>query len=270
MSTKIEWAEETWSPITGCTKISPGCQNCYAERMAQRLKGRFGYPEDEPFRPGTWHDDRLDQPFSWRKPRLVFVCSMGDLFHDDVTVKMMELVMWTMLQANQHTYLLLTKRPELMRQFMVERSWEVRFKGAHGLYTLTGWPPRHIWLGVTAENQEQLNRRGRILMQIEAAKHFVSYEPALGPLDISPDGAPYFYYNDLTHGEPVWCGPDWFICGGESGGGARPMHPDWARQVRDQCKAAGVPFFMKQMSGRTKAERKAIPEDLMIQEYPNA
>jgi len=244
--THIEWADEVWSPVTGCTKISPGCKHCYAERMAKRLRGRFGYPKDEPFQV-TLHPERLIGPKKWKKPRMVFVCSMGDLFHEDVPFDFIHQVFNVMADCRGigHTFLVLTKRPKRMLRF---------FKSEDRLYI----PPKNVWLGVTAENQEQADKRIPILLQIPAKVRFVSVEPMLGPIDLLTDKYHWLEFDG------IYPGLDWVICGGESGPVARPMNPDQARELRDQCKAAGVPFFMKQIDKRTP-----IPDDLMIREFPN-
>lgn len=249
MPTKIEWATETWNPISGCTPVSEGCQNCYAKRMAQRLRGRFGYPPYpyDPFSP-TIHYDKIDQPLKWKKPRRVFVCSMGDLFHQGVEYHWQIATFSAMIRAaetgRQHTFLLLTKRPAEMQRFIKSRDYE---RLRHNK------PTDHIWLGVTAENQKRADERIPVLLQIPAAKRFVSIEPMLGPVDLG------LYYGERFY-LPT---PDWVIVGGETGPGARPMNPDWARSVRDQCQEAGVPFFFKKMS-----KKEPIPKDLMIREYP--
>ena len=227
MPTKIEWAEETWNPITGCTPVSEGCANCYARRMATRLRGRCGYPADDPFRI-VYHHKKYGEPLRWKKPRIVFVCSMGDLFHKDVDVRYLAEVFGVMKKAKQHTFLLLTKRPENVPRH--ESLWD-----------------KNVWLGVTAENQQRADERIPILLQIPAAVRFVSVEPMLGRvcLDIHP--GPEIGKPTGKGWRPASPGTiDWVICGGESGPGARPMHPDWARSLRDQCQTAGVPFFFKQ------------------------
>ena len=244
---KIEWLNrpgtigQTWSPVTGCTKISEGCKNCYAERMSKRLAGRFGYPADEPFAP-TAHTDKLNDPLRWRKPRTVFTVSMGDLFH---TAFDTEGVIFPILniikRAQRHTFLILTKRPEQMKTVM-----DCWYLLNHEVYP---WP--NIWLGVTAENQQRANERIPVLLQCPAAVRFVSIEPMLGPVNLEE------YW-----GEPG-VGLDWTIVGGETGPGARYMNPDWARDVRDQCEAAGVPFFFKKMG-----QGKPTPPDLMVRQYP--
>lgn len=254
MSTKIEWSDETWSPVTGCTKVSEGCRNCYAERMAKRLRGRCGYPQDDPFRV-TVHPERLDVPLHWRKPRVIFVCSMSDLFHDDVPTTYIDDVFRVMRRCNQHQFLVLTKRPDRMLEYQGERcaQWTP--------HDMPGVPTRNIGLGVSVEDASQLWRVDKLL-QTPAAMRFVSFEPLLGPVDADlcqevDDGD-----GGMTDRRHLL---DWIIVGGESGPGARPMHPNWARDLRDQAAAVGVPFFMKQMS-----RREPIPKDLFIREFPNA
>ena len=231
--TKIEWTERTWNPVTGCTKVSPGCKNCYAERMAKRLAGRAGYPKDEPFRV-TLHPDRLTEPFKWRKPCTVFVCSMSDLFHKDVPRPFVAKVRSVMDQCPRHTFQLLTKRPEnIPREF---------------------WSP-NVWLGTSIENTATVYRK-LILADLAGYANvlFLSCEPLLGPLPNL----------DLERIK-------WVIVGGESGPGARHMDLDWARGIRDKCREHGVPFFMKQLSqADTKAYKdfNSFPADLQIREYP--
>jgi protein gp37 len=201
--------------------------------MARRLAGRCGYPEAPREFGVTFHPDKIDQPLRWRKPTTVFVCSMGDLFHDEVPDKMLFHVFEVMTQASQHTFQVLTKRPQRMLKF------------CQRIIDIDAAPlPRNIWLGVTAENQEQADKRIPVLLDTPAAVRFVSVEPMLGNVDLGE-------YLDLDHspqtnfdvnGDPLL---DWVIVGGETGPGARPMHPDWARSVRNQCVEAGVPFFFK-------------------------
>ena len=259
--TKIEWTHRkgttgvTWNPVSGCSKISEGCAHCYAERMSKRLGGRFGYPEDEPFRV-TLHPERLMEPRYWVKPRTVFVCSMGDLFHDAVPGTFIHRVWMQMALCHDHTFLVLTKRPERMAQIVPAlNGYE------HGT-------PGNIWLGVTAENQQRADERIPLLLQCPAAVRFVSVEPMLGAVDFHvpsvPDGSGA-WRNALTVDDPYTKERhlDWIICGGETGPGARTMDPALARSVRDQCKAAGIPFFFKKMSNKAP-----IPDDLMIREWP--
>lgn len=230
---KIDWTDRVWNPVTGCTKISEGCKNCYAERMSKRLAGRAGYPAGDPFKV-TLRRDRLEEPLRWKKPRKIFVCSMADLFHDDVTMGFISRVFSTIRRCPQHTFIMLTKRPARMGEAVDA--------------CVSGTLP-NLWLGVTAENQETADLRIPILLKIPAAKRFVSIEPMLGPVDLY-QWLPDFTADQDTSAAAIHRGEekglDWVICGGESGPGARPMHPDWARSLRDQCKDANVPFFFKQ------------------------
>lgn len=168
-NTKIEWAEKSWNPLSGCSPVSEGCANCYAERMAKRLAGRYGYPKDEPFRV-TDHDDRFQDPIKWKKPRRIFVCSMGDLFHEAVRESDIGLVIYMMRRANWHSYMILTKRPQRMLHFFANKEWN----------------NDHIWLGVSVENQKRADERIPILLQIPAKVRFVSAEPLLDNIDFSP------------------------------------------------------------------------------------
>jgi len=237
MPTKIEWAEETWNPVTGCTAVSEGCRNCYARRMAKRLAGRSGYPALDPFGV-TLHHDKLDQPLHWKTPRRIFVVSMGDLFHRDVPDKYIELVWQTMYDARQHVFMVLTKRPERMLDWI-----------SRSMY-LSNSPLQNVWLGTSVENQDTADERIPILLDTPASIRCVSVEPMLGPIDLRllwgckscwPKACINAIHSDFPESMI-----DWIICGGESGPGARPMHPDWARDLRDQCQAANVPFLFKQ------------------------
>lgn len=240
--TKIEWTHRpgtvgvSWNPVTGCTPISEGCAHCYARRMARRLAGRFGYPADEPFQV-TLHPDRLEEPLRWRKRRTVFVVSMGDLFHEDVPFEYIERVVDVCYTAAKHTYLVLTKRPDRMLEFFKEYT--------NGPYD-DNEMPGNLWLGITAENQERLRERAGYLYHCPAVVRWLSYEPALGPLDLSESPRDDYDTGDILWGIDYTDIFDWVVCGGETGPSARPMRLDWARKVRDQCVAAGVPFFFKQ------------------------
>lgn len=236
MSTKIQWTDETWNPITGCTKISPGCRNCYAERMAKRLAGRCGYPADDPFAV-TIHLDRLRQPSRWRKPRRVFVCSMGDLFHEDVPLLDIWRVFDVMEAADRHTFQVLTKRPQRMAQASPPQ------------------PLPNVWLGVSVESRDQLDRIDA-LGDTPAHVRFVSFEPLLGPI----------HNVDLT-------GIDWIIIGGESGPGARRCSVVWFRDLVRRARAARVPVFVKQLGSYgwrhpAGADPSEWPEDLRVREWP--
>jgi len=217
----IEWTESTWNPVTGCTKISPGCRHCYAERMSARLQA-MGQPR---YRNGfrlTLHPEALDLPLSWSKGQMVFVNSMSDLFHREVPADFIRDVFRVMETASHHTFQVLTKRAERLASLAANLHW-----------------PPNVWVGVTVESEPYLRRIDR-LREVPAAVRFVSFEPLLGPL-----------------GELALQGVDWVIVGGESGPGARPMRAEWARSIRDQCLAAGIPFFFKQWGGvrRTQAGR---------------
>jgi protein gp37 len=273
-STKIPWTDATWNPVTGCTPISRGCDHCYARRMARRLAGRAGYPEGDGFAV-TLHDDRLDEPLNWRTPRRVFVCSMGDLFHEDVPDRVIEDIFGVMALTPHLTYQVLTKRPVRMAEWIRTHSHGECVAGVVDRLADFGqhphrfsrqveqidagwpWPLPNVWLGVTAEDQERADERIPLLLQTPARVRFVSCEPLLGPVNLQRwlrlyghDGPPCCTERLGWHrlGEHKTAKPDldWVIAGGESGSGARPMHPDWARSLRDQCAAAEVPFFFKQ------------------------
>ena len=213
----IEWTDATWNPVTGCTKISAGCDNCYAERFSERFRGTPGHPFENGF-DLTLRAERLEQPLRWRQPRMVFVNSMSDLFHKDVPKEFIARVFDTMEAANWHTFQVLTKRSSLMRDFL-----RARYGTSPG--------PAHMWFGVSIEDGTKLSRV-RHLQQAPAGIRFLSIEPLLGPVGTL----------DLV-------GIDWVIVGGESGPRARPMEREWVRSIRDQCKAAGLAFFFKQWGG---------------------
>ena len=266
--TKIEWTEYSWNPVSGCTPISEGCQNCYAKRMSKRLAGRCGYPADDPFRV-TLHPERLDEPLKWKKPRRVFVCSMGDLFHEDVPFGFVDRVFAIMALTKQHTFLVLTKRPIRMRQYIdgltLQRICEAAPLGLTDIqvadlraYVRDNFPLPNVWLGVTAENQQRADERIPILLQIPAAVRFVSVEPMLGPIRLQrdwlmcPGGAEYGHGMSLTRVHAGGCCDrhpriHWVICGSESGPNHRKTKIEWIRDLREQCISANVPFFLKQM-----------------------
>lgn len=232
--TKIEWTNKTWNPVTGCTKLSPGCTNCYAERMATRLAGRFGYPEAPHQFDITFHEDRLRVPFHWRKPRMIFVSSMGDLFHHDVNQTDILKVLAVIRACPQHTFQILTKRPERMAVLL-------RRYPAHQDIP-------NLWLGVSIENPDYLWRL-KYLIRCPTPVRFVSLEPLLAPIDlIGCEWWDWRYKYDYWRAAFPDAGPplNWVIVGGESGNGARPMHPAWVQDLRDQCQESGVPFFFKQ------------------------
>lgn len=216
VKSQIEWTESTWNPVTGCTKISPGCAHCYAERMARRLHA-MGQPNyRNGFRPSV-HERSLEMPLGWKKPQTVFVNSMSDLFHEDVPFEFIARVFEVMQRARWHLYQILTKRAERLAE----------------LAPLLPWPG-NVWMGVTVESADYVHRIDS-LRSVPAAVRFLSLEPLLGPLENL----------DLT-------GINWVIVGGESGPGARPMAEAWVTDLRDQCHEASVPFFFKQWGGRNK------------------
>ena len=220
--TEIEWARNadgtkgrTWNPVTGCTKVSPGCAHCYAETFAERWRGTPGHPYEQGFDLRLW-PNRLQQPSTWRKPTTVFVNSMSDLFHEDIPKEYI-LRVFRVMQANpQHTFQVLTKRPERMVA-LTRETWPS---------PSMAWTP-NIWAGVSVENQRWTSRISE-LVKVPSSVHFLSCEPLLGPLELDLEGI------------------QWVIGGGESGAQARPCDPAWARSLRDQCAQAAVPFFWKQ------------------------
>ncbi|MCX7570372.1 phage Gp37/Gp68 family protein [Tumebacillus sp. DT12] len=247
MSTAIEWTDETWNPVTGCSKVSAGCANCYAEGIDKRFDG-FGnghkpWTAVNAEHNVTMHPVRLGKPLSWKKPRRVFVNSMSDLFHEQVPFEFIGQVFDIMWQCGDHKFQVLTKRPARMLEFV--KWWIKSYEDAGLTEDLGPWqPPKNIWLGVSVENQQAADERIPLLLQTPAAVRFLSCEPLLGPVDIRHQlGQCVFTEADQ------WAtgrGIDWVIVGGESGSGARPIHPEWVRSLRDQCDAKGVPFFFKQ------------------------
>ncbi|MEX2539990.1 MAG: phage Gp37/Gp68 family protein [Actinomycetota bacterium] len=214
---KIEWTEATWNPVTGCTKVSPGCDHCYAETFAERFRGVPDHPYEQGFDLRLW-PSRLEQPLKWRRPRFVFVNSMSDLFHARVPKAFIARVFEVMAEAQQHTFQVLTKRPGRMLKVVRDVAPE---------------PLPNVWLGTSIEADDHV-ARAQQLRCVPAAVRFLSLEPLLGPLpSLSFDGI------------------DWVIVGGESGPGHRTMDPSWARDIRDACLDRGVPFFFKQWGGRT-------------------
>ena len=238
---KIEWTEKTWNPVTGCTKMSEACQNCYAEVMAKRLSGMPA--SKEKYKNGfrlTLHPEALEEPLHWKKPQMVFVVSMGDLFHKDVPFEYIDKVMDVILRTPQHTYQILTKRADRMEEYFSHR------------YT-----PKNAWLGVTCENASHYDRISK-LRYIAASVRFVSCEPLLGDM------------SDVYLG-----GIDWVITGGESGVNARRPNADWFRGLRDNCRKSNVPFFFKQWGAwgedgvkRSKYANGSLLDGREWKEYP--
>jgi protein gp37 len=249
--TRIERAYATWNPVTGCTPVSPGCDNCYAYRIARRLAGRYGYPEAPHHFDVTVHENRLDKPFHWRKPRRVFVASMGDLFHEDVPETHIRKVWATMALASWHTFLVLTKRPQRMRYEMQV----LRDLASAEQWTIAelAKPLPNVLLGVTVENGDYTWRIDKLL-QIPAAGYFVSLEPLLSAVDLRHINCDNVVEIDALTGDHGVYRPyagrsdrklSLVVAGGESGPGARPTHPQWMRDVRDQCVESGTPFHFK-------------------------
>lgn len=261
--TKIQWADATWNPVTGCTPVSEGCAHCYAERMARRfnlsdLRDGESVSVENYFAP-RFHPNRLDIPLHWRKPRRVFVCSMGDLFHEAITHTQQLQVLNLAHECPQHSFMVLTKRPERMRDTICSIADD-------------GPLLPNLWLGVTVENQARADERIPILLDTPAAVRFVSVEPMLGPVDLW-EVRHWCEHCQTTHSSlscfqqaPARSKPwlDWLILGGETGPGARPMQPQWALDVWRQCKAAGVPFFWKQGSNGIEYD----PEMVTTREHP--
>ena len=230
----IEWTEMTWNPVTGCTKISPGCKHCYAERLSRRLQSMGIEKYREGFSLVT-HESSLDEPLRWKKPRLVFVNSMSDLFHKSVPSSFIESVFDVMNRATQHTFQVLTKRPSRVALLSGKLNWT-----------------SNIWLGASVESEKWLGRLAP-LRATGARTKFLSLEPLLGPLP----GL------GLT-------GIDWVIVGGESGPGARWMEPAWVREIRDNCVNSGTPFFFKQWGGVFKKKTGRTLDDRTWDEMPKA
>lgn len=318
--TGIEWTDATWNPVRGCSRVSAGCQHCYAERVAARFSGP-GQPYEGLIHPSTggWNGkvrlvpEALQIPWRWTRPRRIFVNSMSDLFHPEVPFEFIAAVFWIMSVTTRHTYQILTKRPERALEFfkwlavygdedarehgefmmaaarLIGRDqftalewnmgdavyaaahtipeiaalpWEPARAGRGGYDNCgPGWPLVNVWLGVSVEDQAAADERIPLLLQCPAAVRWISAEPLLGPVDVyggAPDPRlggiesgpglslePWWRHDDPP-GAPPRAHIDWVVAGGESGPGARPMHPDWARSLRDQCAAAGVPFLFKQ------------------------
>jgi len=219
-TTKIQWTDKSWNPITGCTPCSEGCVNCYAKKMANRLRGRFGYPQDDPFKV-TVHRDKFSEPFTWKKPNMVFTVSMGDLFHLEVDRDDQRYIYRLITALPQHTFQILTKRPKNALEFYTSSLNDESDKIA--------LDRPNLWIGVTVENQKRAEERIPILKQIPAQTRFLSVEPMLEAIDLT---------GHLK-------GIDWVICGGETGQGARQFNPDWAMDLLNQCNRAGTPFFFK-------------------------
>jgi protein gp37 len=237
LNSPIEWTDATWNPVRGCTKISPGCKHCYAETFAERFRGVKGHPYEQGF-DLRLVPEKLTEPFAWRSPKLVFVNSMSDLFQEGVPDDYVEAVASVMTVANWHTYQVLTKRSGRLEELLTGR---VRFAGQQ----------EHIWWGVSVEDRKYGVPRIRDLQAAPAAVRFLSVEPLLEDL-----------------GEIDLSGISWVIVGGESGPGARPMQKEWVVSIREQCRAARVPFFFKQWGGVRKARNGRLLDGRTYDEYP--
>jgi protein gp37 len=253
--TKIDWADYVWNPVTGCTKVSAGCKNCYAERHANRFWG------ERKFTDVICHEDRLDQPLHIKKPGRVFVNSMSDLFHPDVPDDFILGVFIAIYKNPKHTYIILTKRPERMLS---------RVKELEKYFPIEYLPIKYLWLGVSVEDQKTADERIPILLQTPAAVRFVSYEPALGEVDISKYLITKFYNKGPEYSPITVKSIDWVIMGCESGPYRRPMDIDWARSMRTQCQAANVPFFLKQMDVAGKVVKMPELDGKVWDQYPEA
>jgi len=308
VATSIEWTDATWNPVRGCSRVSPGCERCYAERVAARFTdGAFhGFARMTKGGP-RWtgkvalYPEKLEEPLHWKQPRRVFVNSMSDLFHESLPDEAIDQVFAVMLSAPRHTFQVLTKRPERMRRYMDASYVPGGVLVAGGQRVLDSseadpqtWPPRNVWLGVSAEDQRRADERIPLLLQTPAAVRFVSYEPALWWVDFSN------WLPGRHRISPREIGPcvdhhclDWVIVGGESGPESRPADVAWIRGAVQQCRASGVPVFVKQLGAKVShtvaagigqmpvptrlrlQNRKGgnpaeWPEDLRVREFPRA
>lgn len=295
---KIEWTDTTWNPVRGCTRVSPGCMNCYAERQAIRQAGE-GHAYEGLVHIANGHpswtgkiafvEEHLEAPLHWRTPSRVFVNSMSDLFHEGITDDWIDQIFAVMAATPQHTYQILTKRPERMLDYFTKYTYlNVReaFIGQHisrrylartgdPVSEWPGLPLPNVWLGTSVENQMYADQRIPLLLKTPAAVRFISAEPLLGPINLGelPSASGIGRYLDSLSNAGVDPGADipskldWVIVGGESGPGARPMHPDWVRSLRNQCKSAGVAFFFKQWGAWVKYVDRDVEDPDWRQNY---
>lgn len=251
--TNIEWTDAVWNPVTGCTKVSAGCRNCYAETIANR------FWKDRKFTDVVCHEDRLEQPLHWKKPRMIFVNSMSDLFHEDVPYSFMRKCFTTMYRANEHTYQILTKRPQRMLDFMKVESARFGIAG-------------HIWLGVSVEDQKTADERIPMLLKIPAKVRWISIEPLLE--DISKS------FMRWTMEMEGWIKTNeiWVVIGGESGPKARPCNTFWIKNIVEICQIQNIPVFVKQLGSNpigsmtVKKGKNSVydyfPDYIKVREYP--
>ncbi|MFE1767269.1 DUF5131 family protein [Streptomyces angustmyceticus] len=283
----IEWTDATWNPVTGCTKVSPGCDNCYADTFSERWRGIAGHYFENGFdiqlRP-----NKMTVPLTWKKPRRVFVNSMSDLFHPDIHDADLHLIFGVMAATPQHTYQILTKRHGRMRSLLNDPQFAHMAFHRAGMYgrpdtAARTWPLPNIHLGVSVENQKWADTRIPALLDTPAAVRFLSCEPLLGPVTLpfleetddctcafGPPDHPHHPTCGLTPG-PAWNRLHWVIVGGESGRGARPMDPAWATQIVQQCQRSNVPVFVKQLGSRWGKQHKDIdlfPAELRVRQFP--
>lgn len=303
--TSIQWTDKSWNPATGCDKVSPGCAHCYAEVFAERWRGTPGHPYEQGFDLKLW-PERLDAPLRWRKPSRIFVNSMSDLFHEDIPDEFIAAVFGVIATAAQHTFQVLTKRPDRMREwfrwyatscrendlcfpaeqamFGVECAREMDIDGLELLGAAPdAWPIPNVWLGVSIENRRFVGRAD-VLRETPAAVRFISAEPLLGPLVYDTHGQVAGEHEASRRRVPCFTGGgdplapqldltriDWLIVGGESGPGHRPMRLEWARDLVAAARAAGCAPFVKQLGGaRPGTALEDLPEDLRVREFPTA
>ena len=273
---KIEWTDATWNPTTGCDRVSPGCDHCYALTLAERFRGTPGHYFEQGF-DVQLRPDKLDQPLRWKKPRRIFVNSMSDLFHKEIPDEYVAKVFAVMAMSRRHTFQVLTKRHARMRSLLSSESFwrEVRLSVTRDLdriveaVALVTNPLPNVWLGVSAEDQHWADIRIPALLDTPAAVRFVSAEPLLGPIDLALDDCDHIRYDHYEVG--CWRALDWVIVGGESGRGARLMDLDWVRDLRDDCSAASIAFFYKQQgSGDGGAKSRRELDGRTWDEYPVA
>lgn len=304
--TGIQWTNATWNPIRGCSRVSEGCRNCYAETVANRFKGP-GQPYEGLVAPGgQWNgniklvESVLDQPLRWQKPRLIFVNSMSDLFHENVPFTLVDDVFAVMASAHWHTFQILTKRPERMLEYLTAREKTKRIR--HASRNINKCNPHdavlplpNVWLGVSVEDQATADERVPLLLQTPASVRWISAEPLLGPVllqgllageSMELDDYRQFLVNEGTKEYPYRDNTgciNWVVVGGESGTNARPIHPSWAQSLRDQCQEFNVPFFFKQWGewaprsgalcgggtdfGKLDPERKKWPKVIRLGEH---
>ena len=305
----IQWTDATWNPVTGCTKVSPGCAHCYAETTADRFwAAQYPHVDQQTRQPvnatslpstteprqfnDVWtHTDRLDQPLRWKRPRRIFVNSMSDLFHEAVSDEFVDRVFAVMALCPQHVFQVLTKRAERMRDYLGANPGEqagvrdrvlVAMQRVAGVSVAVTWPLWNVWLGVSVENQHFADERIPLLLQTLAAVRFISAEPLLGPINLRELAHREDWYVDALDTPDLMRRLDWVIIGGDSGPNARPCELDWIRFLRDQCRAAGVPAFVKQLGSHSQHYQSRLflrdrkggdPSewslDLRVREWPN-